>query len=288
MAAAGLAALIFLASRGSRQDDPRAGVPTAPTPDSRQAAEPLKDPTAPRPAAPESGTPAAAAPDPAPSPEKFGRLVGKLALPASVDRYSYRIYVFHPTGTETNEAYEGVDRFEIDRLTPGRKAVVLISPKGELGTTSGMVTIFEGRETEIQLAPPMPSFVEGQVLDSSGKELSALLVTWTEPLPLQELYGANPPRNAVRSGSMGGSTKKPGERNPPSRYFLLDPVGGTLTRGVPTDEHGRFRLSLTSNQSSVRVRVMLDLDKVLHEVSILPSAGPIRVVVPVAAVDQKK
>jgi len=46
--------------------------------------------------------------------------------------------------------------------------------------------------------------------------------------------------------------------------------------------------SLSSTQSPVRVRVMLALGNVLHEESNVPTAAPIRVVLPASAPDPKK
>lgn len=218
---------------------------------------------------------------------KSGRLLGKVVVPASVSTYAYRIYVFYPGGTEGNQTLEGVDHFIFDALKPGKKAVVLMSPNGDLGTATTMTTILEGQDAEVTLSPPKPTFLDGQVLDEAGKEVPDVLVTWTESLPVQELYGGNRPKNPVSSGSFGGAYSPTSGRRKPARYSHLEPVDGRLTRGVPTDDHGRFRLSLTSDQAVVPVKVLLDLDKPVKEEAVLPSSGPIRLIVPAGTVAPK-
>lgn len=279
VALAGIAVLLFLALRQpSRSDVPPASPPSAQPPAAQAPRESATPATTTPPAVPPG--PSSTSPAPAETPSKSGRIIGTVVVPPSVTRFAFRIYIFTPSGTETDEALEGVTNFIFDDIKPGRKAVVLMSPSGDLGTASAVIQVVEGSDTPVTLSPPAPTFLEGQVVDAEGKAAAGLLVTWKETLPVQELYLQGKPRNTVSSGSFGGPIDMKGERKAPSRYFLLDPANATITRSSLSDGEGRFRLSLTSDRAAVQVRVLKDLGHVLREESVVPGGPPLRLVLP--------
>jgi hypothetical protein len=279
VALVGIAALLFLALRQqSRSDAPPGAPPPAPTPAAQVPRESLTSATTTLPPVPP--TPTSTPPAQAETPSKPGRIIGTIVVPPSVTRWSFRIYIFTPSGTETDESFDGVTNFILDDIKPGRKAVVLLSPSGDLGTASAVIQVVQGNDTPVTLSPPAPTFLEGQVVDAEGKAAAGLLVTWNESLPVQELYPQGKPRNTVASGSFGGPIDMKGERKAPAHYFLLDPANATVTRSALSDQQGRFKLSLTSDREAVKVRVLKDLGHVLKEESVVPGGPPLRLVLP--------
>lgn len=245
-------------------------------------------------ASPEGASPAskpALAESPAPAPElparPPGRIVGKVLIPSTVEHYSYRLYVYTSKGPEARDSLEGVDRFAFDGLTPGQKAVVLISSSGDLGSVVSPVTVLEGQETEVVLSPPAPTFLEGQVVDATGAEVPYLLIAYKEALPLKDVFGANASPTMTSTGEFGGTTETYKGRHLPTRSFSIDPWTGSLSRRVPTDKHGRFRLSLSSSPAALSVQILLGPGTLLKEESVIPSAGPLRLILP-AGVDGEK
>jgi hypothetical protein len=277
VAALGFAVLLLIGLRASRRPDS----PGERGPIVQETSAPII-PAAPTAETTPAPTSSAEAPPQMPeaSTTRTGRLLGKVVVPPSIETYANRVYIFNREGNEGDQKLEGVDQFVFDALKPGKKAVVLMAINGELGTAYAFATILEGQDAEVTLSPPKPTFLDGQVLDEAGKEVPDLLVTWTEALPVQELYGSNLPKYRMSTGTFGGSYSLPSGRHKPGPYSHIDPTEGTLTRGVPTDDHGRFRLSLTSNQAVVQVKVLLALNKSVKEEAVLPSSGPLRLIVP--------
>lgn len=220
-----------------------------------------------------------------------GQLSGKVVFPSpSRERreFSYKIYLFDEEGkNEKPRTISNSDRFEIHDLRPGRKGVLFFSPSEKLTCPYQIVTVPEGGVCETILQPAIAVPLRGQVVDANGSPVGGVTVKAVETLPLPgELYlrGTPPTDAAVTSPFTFEHFTKRGTTNSAevrTGTIQIDPGRGQIARSVLTDSQGRFALLISSETLPVPLSVFRSPKEVLIEETVLPSAGAVRIMVPV-------
>ncbi|MBV8881229.1 MAG: hypothetical protein JO332_14785 [Planctomycetaceae bacterium] len=204
-----------------------------------------------------------------------------LELPAPMDYYDFTALVF-ATGTvavEEHVEHANIDHFAIGPLKPGKKGVLLYSARGYLGPVAAMVEMAEKGDTPLTLRPGNPTTIEGTVVDASGKGVPGLEVEFTVEVPLgQRLLAEGATHYGVFSG--GGATSSRFRRSE-SYGFSVSPTetGFRLSQSKSTGEEGRFSMRWYSSSTPVVLRIRKGT-RAIKEESFLPSASPLRVVIP--------
>lgn len=214
-------------------------------------------------------------------------LRGRLQLPwqeRKKSSYAYAIYAFTADGKlEGGKQFTNSDRFELD-LTPGRKAVLFYPLLENLSFPYQVIELPEKGDVEVLLRPRVPFLLNGRVVDANGAGVGGVTVVAHETIPLpQELYMAGKPAEAAvleKTSDPVVSPTAPAVEDIVSTYVRVDPLSGRLSRGVTTDAKGHFNLPVTSATDPVPLTVQRSRSEVLKEETVLPGAGPVRVIVP--------
>ena len=215
------------------------------------------------------------------------KIRGTVLLPFKMESYKYWIYVFTPEGKiERSKKFSDRTDFEIDKLSPGSKAVIFWCQNGEYSPTSAIVQVSEGLESQVAISPGTPFPLTGVIVDQKGDPVSGVIVAVTEHLPLaKSFFSLDSNRNHSSAGyvaSAGGISSSSVHPLPSHliKWGRLDPVGGKVARGLPTDDSGNFSLTASSPTTPVKIRVFRKLTKTLVEGTYLPNQSPLRITLP--------
>jgi hypothetical protein len=203
----------------------------------------------------------------------------------------FRVIVFSQKGPiHKSEELPGAESFKIGPVSTGKKAVFVFPQKAPFGAALALATVVEDAEVEVRMRLPKAFPIEGVVVDNTGRPVPEVKVDVEEPLALPEfrvsVEGENSMELWVASG--GGGSGHSTYRGGTSHYSFWMGVGGVeFSYGAGTDSNGRFKLPCCSAQPAVTLKIKRG--KVLiKEESVVPSQGPLRLVIPVQAEDPKK
>jgi len=225
---------------------------------------------------------------PAPPAAVAGTVRGRVALPWQERRkssYQYAIYAFTADGkVEGPKTVTNTDQFEMDGLSPGRKAILFYPLLENLSFPFQVVDVPAGGVSEVTLKPTVPSLLRGRVVDANGVGVGGVMVIAQEPLPLPaELYAQGRPAEAAvveKTSEPAVSPVAPAPEDLVSTYVRIDPLAGRLSRGVTTDAKGYFALPVSSPTDPVPLTIFRGRSEVLKEETVLPGGAPARIVVP--------
>jgi hypothetical protein len=225
---------------------------------------------------------------PAPPAAVTGTVRGRIALPwqeRKKSSYQYAIYAFTAEGkVEGPKTYTNTEQFEMDGLTPGRKAILFYPLLENLTFPYQVVEVPAGGSVEVALKPRVPYLLNGRVVDANGAGVGGVMVVAQETIQLPaELYQQGRPAEAAiveKTSEPVVSPVAPAPEDIVSTYVRIDPLAGRFSRGVMTDAKGHFALPVTSPTDPVPLTITRGKSEVLKEETVLPGAVPARIVVP--------
>lgn len=223
------------------------------------------------------------------TPAPTGWLRVTLENPTGLERFKFSAVVFDDRGsTEKRLSDSTLQQFDIGPLKPGRKAVVLFAPEGDLVPVGSLATIPEQGDATLRLEVRAAEVLRGVVVDASGKGVEGVEVGFSVVFPLPGWEVQNPKRYG---GVMGGRTTLTagGARrmDESSGYSLmLSEEGFRLRQHLTTGTEGRFSMKVYG-PAAVQLSLRLDT-KLLKEESVLPSMSPVRLVIPQQGAEEPK
>ncbi|HEV3029278.1 MAG TPA: hypothetical protein VG457_16990 [Planctomycetota bacterium] len=231
------------------------------------------------------------APEPPKAPQAAtasGLVKGKLSLPWQERKklsYAYAIYAFTSEGKlEGPYNFANTDQFELAGLVPGRTAILFYPLLEDLSFPYQVVDVLSSGPVEISLRPTVPYLLSGRVVDANGRGVGGVLVVARETMQLPgELYVQGRPAEAAVVEKLSEPVVNPASPPSPeiaSTYVRIDPLAGTLSRGVTTDAKGHFGLPVSSPTDPVPITIRRGKSDVLIEETVLPGSGPVRILVP--------